>query len=72
MRTFFLPKRDDFLNGIVGHIVIGVDAGVQFCLDEAVGGVVGAMHSLVLLIDVTDGNFALGNPSLDQLAGIVG
>ena len=67
-----IPAIKDFLDGIVRHKVVAVDTGVEQCVDIAVGGVVGAMHSLVLLIDVTDGNFALGNPSLDQLAGIVG
>lgn len=67
-----IPAIENLLDGIVGHKVVAVDTGVERRVDIAVGGVVCAMHSLVLLIDITDGDFSLGNPSLDQLAGIVG
>ena len=67
-----LPTVQDFLNRIIGHVIVTINTGIQGCVDIAVGSIVRTMHPLILLIDVTDRNLALGNPSLNQFTRIIG
>ena len=58
------PKIHYLLHGIVGHIVVAIDASIEFGGDISIGSVVSAVHALIGLIDVADIYHAGGNPLL--------
>ena len=70
--SMLTPAGDDFFHRIVGHEVITVDTSVQGRVYVAVGGIVCAMHSLILLINILNRDFALGNPPFHQFPCVVG
>lgn len=70
--AMFVPALENLFHRIIRHEVVAVDTSVQGGIDIAVGGVVRAMHSLVLLIDIADCYLAFGNPSVDQFPCVVG
>ena len=70
--AIFLPKTYDFLDGIIWHPVVAVNASIQLSVYVLVGGVVSTVHALVFLVNVDDLDFIIGNPTIHQLAGAVG
>ena len=68
----FFPEVDNLLYGIIGHIVVAIDASIEFGGDIAVCCVVSSMHSLIFLVDILNRDNAIGNPLFDKLASAIG
>ena len=64
--TMGFPEIDNRFHCIIGHIVVRIDTGIQFGIYIPVCGVVGTVHSLILLVNVPDTDFTFLYPSFHQ------
>ena len=67
------PFAQNFLHCAICQHVIGINAGVQFCVDVGIGHVVGRVHPTVFLVDILDLKAVVAAlPVPHQLCGVVG